>query len=206
MNKSKVGIDFSKVERARHTAREIANEVQEFVDRYTTVAVERTLCRFIGIDDVDANGVPLPNVVVNHLHENKLLSDGALFYIANAMAATGKNPQQVAEGVAEGTIDLKRYPSLDKEGVANTLEPYILGGIKKIAAKRARREEYLRTIGEGPQPYLYVIVAPGCRYYCGYPHHGTKFARLCTLWSDHRRFWRYVCYSRKLPHHAQGFG
>ena len=164
MNKSKVGIDFSKVERARHTAREIANEVQEFVDRYTTVAVERTLCRFIGIDDVDANGVPLPNVVVNHLHENKLLSDGALFYIANAMAATGKNPQQVAEGVAEGTIDLKRYPSLDKEGVANTLEPYILKGIKKIAAKRARREEYLRTIGEGPQPYLYVIVATGNIY------------------------------------------
>ena len=164
MNKSKVGIDFSKVERARHTAREIANEVQEFVDRYTTVAVERTLCRFIGIDDVDANGVPLPNVVVNHLHENKLLSDGALFYIANAMAATGKNPQQVAEGVADGTIDLKRYPSLDKEGVANTLEPYILGGIKKIAAKRARREGYLRTIGEGPQPYLYVIVATGNIY------------------------------------------
>lgn len=164
MKKSKVGIDFSKVERARHTAREIADDVQQFVDRYTTVAVERTLCRFIGIDNVDANGVPLPNVVVNYLHDNKLLSDGALFYLANAIAATGKTPQAIAEEIASGSIDLKRYKALSKEEVANTLEPYILEGIQKIVMKRARREKYLETIGEGPQPYLYVIVATGNIY------------------------------------------
>ncbi len=162
--KSKVGIDFSKVESARNTARAIAEEVQSFVDRYTTVAVERTLCRFVGIDNVDANGVPLPNVVVNFLKEKNILADGALFYLANAIAATGKTPQEIAEGVADGTIDMTRYPALSQSKVADTLEPFILEGMKRIATRRARREEYLRTIGEGPQPYLYVIVATGNIY------------------------------------------
>lgn len=162
--KSKVGIDFSKVESARATALAIADEVQSFVDRYTTVAVERTLCRFVGIDNVDVNGVPLPNVVVNYLNEKKVLSNGALFYLACAMKATGKTPQQIAEGVADGSIDLMRYPVLSHEEVADMLAPHILEGMQRIAARRARREEYLKTLGEGPQPYLYVIVATGNIY------------------------------------------
>ena len=48
--KSKLGIDFDKVGHAREMARKIADQVQDFVDGYTTVAVERTLCRLLGID------------------------------------------------------------------------------------------------------------------------------------------------------------
>ena len=66
--KSKVGIDFSKVEQARGAARAIAEDVQTFVDEYTTVAVERTLCRFVGIDGVDGNQVPLPLSLI-HISE-----------------------------------------------------------------------------------------------------------------------------------------
>ena len=60
---SKLGLDFKKVERAKSLAKDIANEVQAFVESKTTVAVERTLCRLMGIDGVDENQVPLPNVV-----------------------------------------------------------------------------------------------------------------------------------------------
>lgn len=164
MKKSKVGIDFAKVEKARAAALAIADDVQSFVERYTTVTVERTLCRFVGIDGVDENDVPLPNVVVNFLKEKNALSDGALFYLANAMAATGKTPQEIAEGVADGSIDLTRFPALTPKEVADVLEPYILAGMKRIAERRKRRENYLNTIGEGPQPYLYVIVATGNIY------------------------------------------
>lgn len=73
MQKSKVGIDFSKVEYARSIAGEIAGNVQTFVEQYTTVAVERTLCRLIGIDGVDGNAVPLPNVLVDHLKDRNVL-------------------------------------------------------------------------------------------------------------------------------------
>ncbi|MDN4753347.1 lysine 5,6-aminomutase subunit alpha [Porphyromonadaceae bacterium W3.11] len=164
METSKLGIDFKKVEAARMSAHTIAKDVQGFVDRYTTVAVERTLSRFLGIDNVDDNGVPLPNVVVDHLKSQDALGNGVLFYLANAMAATGKTPQELAEGVADGSINLTHFDPISEEEVANELEPYIKKGMERIAEKRARRNHYLETIGEGPKPYLYVIVATGNIY------------------------------------------
>ncbi len=164
MRDSKVGIDFNKVERARQAASAIADDVQAFVDCYTTVTVERTLCRFIGIDGVDESDVPLPNVVVNFLQKNDMLSDGALFYIANAMKATGKSPQQIAEELDKELIDLRSFPVLSPQEVADTLEPLIEEGMKRIEARRKKREQYLQTIGEGAKPYLYVIVATGNIY------------------------------------------
>ena len=76
MNTSKVGLDFEKVEYARGKAKEIANQVQDFVENYTTVAVERTLCRLLGIDGIDSNDVPLPNVVVEELKAKGVLNQG----------------------------------------------------------------------------------------------------------------------------------
>lgn len=162
--KSKVGIDFKKVDKARGAARAIAENVQTFVDEYTTVAVERTLCRFIGIDGVDGNQVPLPNIVVNHLVEEEALVNGVLFYLANAISATGKTPQEIAEAVSDGKIKLTQYPALNGKEVADTLESFIKAGMERIASKRARREKFIQEVGEGPQPYLYVIVATGNIY------------------------------------------
>lgn len=161
---SKLGLDFKKVERAKSLAKDIATEVQAFVESKTTVAVERTLCRLMGIDGVDENQVPLPNVVVDDLKSKGVLGEGVLFYIANAMVNTGLTPQEVAEKVAAGTLDLTKIEVADKEELDKILQPVIDGSINKIRARRERREHYLNTIGEGPKPYLYVIVATGNIY------------------------------------------
>ena len=161
---SKLGLDFKKVEHAKSLAKEIANEVQAFVESKTTVAVERTLCRLMGIDGVDENQVPLPNVIVDDLKSKGVLGEGALFYIANAMVNTGLNPQEVAEKVAAGALDLTKIEVADKAALDSVLQPVIDASIAKIRARRERRENYLNTIGEGPKPYLYVIVATGNIY------------------------------------------
>ena len=161
---SKLGLDFKKVERAKGLAKDIANEVQSFVESYTTVAVERTLCRLMGIDGVDANEVPLPNVVVDDLKSKGVLNQGVLFYLANAMVSTGLNPQQIAEKVADGSLDLTKIEVADKAALEQILQPVIDESINKIRARRERRENYLNTIGEGAKPYLYVIVATGNIY------------------------------------------
>lgn len=161
---SKLGLDFKKVEHAKSLAKDIANEVQAFVESKTTVAVERTLCRLMGIDGVDENQVPLPNVIVDDLKSKGVLGEGALFYIANAMVNTGLNPQEVAEKVAAGTLDLTKIEVADKAALDKVLQPVIDSSIAKIRARRERRENYLNTIGEGPKPYLYVIVATGNIY------------------------------------------
>ena len=161
---SKLGLDFNKVAQARQLAKNIADQVQGFVEQYTTVAVERTLCRLMGIDGVDANQVPLPNVVVDTLKEKGVLSEGALFFIANAMIQTGLTPQQIAEQVAENKLDITKVVTRDRKRIAETLQPVVDENVNRIRARHDRRDHYLNTIGEGPKPYLYIIVATGNIY------------------------------------------
>lgn len=161
---SKLGLDFKRVEYARSLAASIASSVQTFVDEYTTVAVERTLCRLMGIDGIDKNEVPLPNIVVDELKEKGVLSQGATFYIANAMVQTGLSPQEIADKVSDGSLDITKLPISSEKEISAALEPIVQNSIDRIIERRNRREEYLNKLGEGPKPYLYVIVATGNIY------------------------------------------
>ncbi len=161
MTESKLGLDFNRVEYARGLASAIASNVQIFVENYTTVAVERTLCRLAGIDDVNENQVPLPNIIVDELREKGVLNQGALFYIANAVVNTSLSPQEIAVRVSQGTLDITKIPIAERERIDSVLKPIIKESIAKITERKERRESYLETLGEGPKPYLYVIVATG---------------------------------------------
>ena len=101
MQNSKLGLDFTKVAHAKDVARKIADDVQKFVEQYSTVAVERTLCRLLGIDGVDANTVPLPNVLVDEIKDKGVLGEGILFFLGNAIVETGmvtkRNPRSHTE-------------------------------------------------------------------------------------------------------------
>ena len=44
---SKLNLNFELVEEARAHASKVADDTQRFIDRHTTVAVERTVCRLI---------------------------------------------------------------------------------------------------------------------------------------------------------------
>jgi beta-lysine 5,6-aminomutase alpha subunit len=161
---SKLGLDFKRVDYARELASGIASNVQEFVESFTTVAVERTLCRMAGIDGTDSNEVPLPNVMTDFLKERGVINQGVLFYIANAMVKTGLSPQEIAEKVASGQLDITTLPIASKESISEALKPVTEQCIQRITARKERREKYLETLGEGSKPYLYVIVATGNIY------------------------------------------
>lgn len=164
MNKSKLGLDFAQVDAAKQLAKNIADQVQEFVDGYTTVAVERTLCRLIGIDGIDENGVPLPNVVVDSLLEKGVLNQGVLYFLGNAILETNDAPQAIAEKIAAGKLDITALKLNDKAAIETAMQPYIDACLTRIKGNVAKRNEYLNTIGEGPKPYIYVIVATGNIY------------------------------------------
>lgn len=164
MEKSKLGLDFQKVKYAKQLAGNIADDVQNFVNGYTTVAVERTLCRLIGIDGIDNNDVPLPNVVVNALQEKGVLKEGVLFYIGNAILETGKKPQEIAEAISAGTLDITQLKINSADAIRKAIQPYIDECITRIKGNVARRDDYLKNLGEGSKPYIYVIVATGNIY------------------------------------------
>lgn len=164
MQTSKLGLDFKKVEQAKNGAKNIADDVQKFVNNYTTVAVERTLCRLMGIDGIDANDVPLPNVLIDDIKEKGALGQGVLFYLGNAIVETGLNPQQIAEKVSKGELDITKISIHPPEKIHAAIQPFVNASIEKITANRKRRENFLATIGEGAKPYIYVIVATGNIY------------------------------------------
>ena len=128
------------------------------------MAVERTICRLLGVDGVDENGVPLPNVLIEQIKEQGVLGEGIIYFMGNAMLVTGKTPQEIAEEVAENALDITRLPLHTMQEIEQAVMPVINASIERIRTRRARREHYLNTIGEGPKPYLYVIVATGNIY------------------------------------------
>lgn len=158
---SKLGLDQGQIKNAKKLASRIAHDVQQFVDDYTTVAVERTLCRLLGIDGINQYEVPMPNVVVEHIKERNLLAYGVLYLMGNAMAQLGKTPQEIASAIALEELDLSKIKFLPDNEIKQSLEPYIKGSLLRIKERRERRTTMLNELGEGPRPYLYVIVATG---------------------------------------------
>ena len=161
---SKLGLNFDLVNEARASAAHVAADVQRFIDRHTTVTVERTVCRLLGIDGVNDMDVPMPNVVVDRLMDSALLPLGAAWVLGTAMLETGLDPQGVAEAIDRGEIDLAKLPPHGEEEIRRALKPHIDAAMDRINKNVAQRSEYLGRFGDKQGPYLYIIVATGNIY------------------------------------------
>ncbi|QKG85764.1 D-lysine 5,6-aminomutase subunit alpha [Kroppenstedtia pulmonis] len=160
----KLRLDPEQINRARKAAARIASDVDSFIGERTTVAVERTVLRLMGIDGVNGEGVPLPNVVVDHLQEARVLGSGAALWVLNAMDQLKMSAQQVAEQVATGQVHLGDLPLTDLKTLYRKGEALAKQGLDRILQSRSRRDQLIRRLGEGKKPYLYVIVATGDIY------------------------------------------
>ncbi|WP_138205244.1 lysine 5,6-aminomutase subunit alpha [Haloimpatiens lingqiaonensis] len=158
---SKLNLNWEVVNKARECSRNIAKETQDFIDRHTTVTVERTICRLLGIDGVDELNVPLPNVVVDNIKKGNGLSIGAANFIGNAMVETKLTPQEIAEKVSRGELDLTKLPMNDEFEIKMAVIAEAKKYVKKIKENRNKREEKLKEFGDKEGPYLYLIVATG---------------------------------------------
>lgn len=161
---SKLNLDNKLIDSARTAARNIAENVQEFVDKNTTVTVERTVARLLGVDGVDEIEKPLPNVLIDNIIEGGGLSRGAAFWIGNAIVQTGNTPQEIAEKVSTGEIDITKLPIADDKKIMDAVYSVAQQMVDRIKNNREARDNYLKTLGEGAKPYLYVIVATGNIY------------------------------------------
>lgn len=161
---SKLNLNWKVVEEARNSAKKIAIDTQEFIDRHTTVTVERTICRLLGIDGVDEVGVPLPNVVVDNIKKGNGLELGAALFVGNAMVNLKLTPQEIAEKVSKGELDLTKLPMADLFEIKMAVNSIAKKTVETIKTNRGKREAYLNEFGDKTGPYLYVIVATGNIY------------------------------------------
>ena len=161
---SKLNLDPKIIDRARRAAASIADDMDTFIRRRSTVAVERTTLRLLGIDGVSDDDVPLPNVVVDAARDGDMLDDGIMAIIARAALETGRTPQTIAEAISDGELDLSEVAHFSQaqiEEVGEKLADRALGAIEK---NRARRDELRAESQERTEPLHYVIVATGNIY------------------------------------------
>lgn len=161
---AKLKLNQALINQARASAAKTARETQSFINLNSTTSVERTVCRLLGIDGVNEIDVPMPNIVVEHLKEKQILAAGAAFHIGNVMAETQLKPQQIAERINAGDLDLSKQPVHPAEKIRAALTPVVDVSLSRINANKKQRQKLLDEFGDKDGPYIYVIVATGNIY------------------------------------------
>ncbi len=160
----KLDVDKEKVERCRKASSKIADGIQGYIDKNTTTSVERTVLRLLGVDGVDEQDIPLPNVVVDDVLEKGELNRGIAFWMGNAVLEKNQSPQEIARKVAENKISLTELPIHDLDQIKLKIEEYADKIITKIKSNNDKRRQMQKEFPPGPKPWLYVIVATGNIY------------------------------------------
>jgi beta-lysine 5,6-aminomutase alpha subunit len=158
---ARVALDQALVDRCRDVARDIASEVQQFIDAHTSVGVERTVARALGVEGVDDAGTPLANRLVDRLHEAKLLERGASFYIGREMLRRKSSALEAAEQLAYGNAPISAEGSESLDDVRRVLAEPAQRALARIDTARSEREANKARLGMAEQPWKYVIVATG---------------------------------------------
>ena len=159
----KLDLDKAVIDRCRQAAGYIAADVDQFIRQRTTVSLERTVLRLMGINDA-VDDVPLANLFVDTIQAGQGLGRGAAYWLANGCYQLKLTQEEVSRRVVAGDLDLFLLPQADRAALNATLEKLAGPAIKKITDHKHLRQEKLSSLGAGPEPLLYVIVATGDIY------------------------------------------
>ncbi|TKD09469.1 lysine 5,6-aminomutase subunit alpha [Polyangium fumosum] len=161
---AKVPLDHATVDACRAAAAAIADDVQRFIDRHTTVGIERTVARAYGVTGADPEGTPLANALVDRIHKAGHTGRGVAYFLGRALLEGASSAQEAAEQIAYGGA------SLDVEGGPTThecrgaLELETQRAIARMDEARRAREVFKARFPAAELPLKYVIVATGNIY------------------------------------------
>jgi beta-lysine 5,6-aminomutase alpha subunit len=160
----KVPVDPEVVAECRALAGHVADDVQRFIERHTTVGVERTTARAYGVEGVDDQGTPLVNLLVDRYQEARLLSRGIAFYLGRALARGARSLNEAAERLAFGPdLDAGEGRPDHSEARRALAAPTRLA-LEHIDNARTARASLKDQFAPPPLPLKYVIVATGNIY------------------------------------------
>ncbi|HOP49755.1 MAG TPA: lysine 5,6-aminomutase subunit alpha [Ignavibacteriales bacterium] len=158
----KLNLSKEKIQRARELSKNIVKPVQEYILKHTTTTVERATLRLLGADDVNSEGIPVPNIIIDQLGKN--IQYGAAKYYINALLKTGKTIEELNKDIANG-FDITRLEFSDISTIkakGKELSEKIGQKIKNNVAFRNEKLEQYK--GKNSSPLIYVIVATGNIY------------------------------------------
>lgn len=156
----KLHLDQGLVDSCRKSARQIASDIQGFIDNRSTVTIERTILRLLGINGA-LGEIPVANLVVDEISARGELGRGVSYWVGNACKALSASPEEVARQVVAEELDLFSLPRCNPEELRPFIQELARPGLNHIAANRKTRTELIDRLGGGQAPLLYVIVATG---------------------------------------------
>jgi len=157
---NKLNLDKKQIESCRNYANLIGQDVQNFINKHSTVSVERTVLRLLGIDGVDEFSIPLPNKLVDDVVKNGDISLGISVYIASALTEKKMDLDNFLEYYKKNNISLTDFNLISREEVYKVLRPYYEKSLSRIKKNKHDRSEFLREYPRGKTD-IYVIVATG---------------------------------------------
>lgn len=155
----KLDLDKSLIAESMLLAESISNNTIKSLEDKSTVAIERALCRLVGINGGDEKlQIPDSNLIIDFLQKNNLLEMGVLQFFA----------QQVKQG-----ISLHDIPKIIRSGgdylitdyndllsdyeVLNLLKPHLQNWKNQVNTRKNKRQNRLQE----KSTLAYVIVATG---------------------------------------------
>jgi beta-lysine 5,6-aminomutase alpha subunit len=162
---SKLDLDPGLIASCRQAATQIAAGVDEKVANRTTVSVERTVARLLGVDGANDLDAPLPNVLVDHVSDHGELGRGIAYWLGNAMLDDeARTPQQIAEAVDSGTLDLCELPRAQDSAIRARITRACEERLAEMSRNMEERRELRERLGESAPPLRYVLTATGNVY------------------------------------------
>jgi len=161
---SKLNLDEGVVLACRAAAEQISADVIAKTDDKTTVSVERTVLRLLGLEGADEEGVPLANSVVDEVLREGGLDRGAAFWVGNGLIQTEMSLESLARAVVDGSVELCTLPVEDERMARDVVERGCRERIEELSAARSDRHEMRERLGENSQPLSYVLTATGNVY------------------------------------------
>ncbi len=160
--KEKLGLPKERIARARELATRSVAPVLDFVDGHTTVTVERAALRIVGADGANADGVPVPNLVVDQLRDR--LDSGALVWYVNALLKSGGTVEDLNKRIAEGWR-VADQPLGDRAAIRRKTDELVEAGLGRVRRNRATRDAKMAEWKDrNGKPLVYLIVATGNIY------------------------------------------
>ncbi|HET7815520.1 MAG TPA: lysine 5,6-aminomutase subunit alpha [Candidatus Baltobacteraceae bacterium] len=156
-------IDPALVAECRARAAAIVAPVGDFIARHSTVSVERSVLRLLGVDGVGHDEAPAANLIVDSLTDEERPRGVALAF-GRVLAQTGLTAYDAGLKVASGELQMRDFDDVPEAAARSVISSAARAALDRIAARRDERRERLTRLPQSAPPLLYVIVASGNIY------------------------------------------
>jgi len=155
-------LDERQIERCRALAGRVVQGVFDFIDRHSTVSIERTVLRLLGIAGAGTRGVPLCNLMVDRIKQAPgAIERGAAYWYGRALrSGRATSPADLVDAVAHELRAAK--PSAEEDAkLREEVRREAVAACGELMGRVRAREALKGALKTGQFPLKYVIVATG---------------------------------------------